>query len=188
MNNGKKVFSLFNFKLKIYFLLFLFAVDIVMNSFTQFIAYGNSNSIQLYSLNFTVKPTSDSYFIFCIHLLVQLLMLFVVLSIFMNTFHFQLGMVGSVCSRFKFSFILIALYPIFFLSENIYRLIYLGNVNSDKNNNDVTIWDNGLYKALYFIKFIVGFIYYVFILDAVMELGKEKYYRPEMTKDGKIIL
>ena len=33
--------------------------------------------------------------------------------------------------------------------------------------------------AVYIIKFIIGFFYYIFVLDAAYELGKSKYYKPD---------
>ncbi len=182
MNNEKKTFNN-NFNIKIYFLLGLFVIDIVMNSFTQFISFGNYNTIEEYNLQITLIDGFISYLLFIVQLLVQMLMLFIALSLFMNTFYFQLGMVGTVCSRFKFSFILIGLYPTSFIFERVLRLLLLDAMKSDKTINDVYIWNMVIYRIAYFLKFLIGFVYYVFILDSLMEIGKEKYYKPEQSNE-----
>lgn len=178
MENKRNFFNASAFKRKVYFLCLLFTIDIILNSFTQFLAFGNKLSTTEYNLNYVVRPVADSYFLFCFQLLVQLLMLFTALSLFWNTFYFQLGMVGKVCSRFKYSFLLIALYPIFFITERVVRLIFL-SINRDLNYSDINIWSDGFYFAMYILKYLIGFIYYIYLLDATLELGKSKYYKPD---------
>lgn len=182
-SNQKSYFNSNSFKIKVYFLCFLFTIDIIFNSFTQFIAFGSRDSIRDYNINYNIKPLAHSYFLFCIQLLIQLLMLFTTLSLFWNTFYFQLGMVGKVCSRFKFSFILTALYPITFVLERVSRLTMLSVTHQV---SDISIWRNGLYVTFYFLKYIVAFIYYIYTLDATLELGKAKYYRPDNSLFKKI--
>lgn len=178
--------NLNNYKRKIYILLFLFLIDTILNSFTQFISYGNTQSIRDYSLNYSVLGAGLSFLVFCIHIFVQLLMLFIVLSVFMNTYYFKLGMVGRICFKFKYSLIMMGLNPIFFLFEKLIRLLFLNVIRISYNSktlNDITIWTHPLYRASYFLKYIFAFIYYIFILDAVMELGKEKYYINQIEDD-----
>lgn len=179
MNSSKSLFNPSAYKSKIYFLCILFVGDIVMNSFTQFLSFGNKGVISQYNLEYTAHSASEGYFVFCLQLLIHLLMLFTALSLFWNTFYFQLGMVGMVCSRFKYSFIMIGLYPLCFAAERVIRLIYL-DIDKQSGINEISIWYDALYRAFYFLKFLVGLIYYIFIIDAALELGKAKYYRPDI--------
>ena len=121
-----KIFDSKRFKIKIYFLVFLFSIDIVMNSFVQFNSFGTYNTIKYYGLeNVTVLPKTIGLILFVVQLLVQWMMLFVTLSIFLNTFQFQLGMVKNICNEFKYTFVMIGLYPTFFIMEKVIRLVYL---------------------------------------------------------------
>jgi hypothetical protein len=53
----------------------------------------------------------------------HVLMIFTLLSIFSKTFFFKYGLVGIVCSRFRFTFILLAVYPVVFMVERLFRAV-----------------------------------------------------------------
>ena len=167
------------FKCKIYILILLFAVDIILNSFTQFLTFGSKNAAQFYKLeNFKVQGKGISLVLFVIQLLIQLMMLFTTLSLFWNTFHFQLGFVSKICKEFRFTFIVIGLYPLIFIAERIYRLIFLGKKELT-HRNSISIWESEIYRIIYILKYLIGVTYYIFVLDAAYELGKSKYYKPD---------
>lgn len=176
---ARKYFNSRVFKLKVYFLVLLFAVDIILNSFTQFLGFGNDSAIEYYQLTNVADETSKmSIILFVVQLVIQFTMLFTSLSLFFSTFHFQLGIVSTICRDFKWTFLSLALYPIFFIFERVYKLFYL-NDDDKIEKNVVTIWADGGYMVIYVLKYITGFAYYIFVLDAAYELGKAKYYRPD---------
>lgn len=174
-----KYFDSNRFKLKIYFLVCLFAIDIVMNSFTQFLYFGSQTAIVEYNLEgLKVAPKIVSIILFVLQLIIQLIMLFTTLSLFFNTFQCQLGILSEVVKEFIFTFIFIALYPLLFIAERLFRLIFLAK-KENFARNVITIWDFWPYLLIYILKFFVGFCYYIFVLDAAYELGKAKYYKPD---------
>jgi len=175
----KKYFNPRVFKWKIYFLIFLFSADIVMNSFTQFLSFGSKMVITEYELiDYSVPSKGVSLILFVLQLLIQFTMLFTALSLFWNTFYFQLGMVKNICREFWHTFLMIGFYPLFFIAERVFRLYYFVK-NRKPERNEVDIWYEGAYFFLYFMKFVVGIAYYIFILDAAYDLGKSKYYKPD---------
>jgi hypothetical protein len=176
---NNQYFSSKTFKFQIYFLVCLFAIDIIMNSFIQFLGFGSKTAISQYNLvTFSVPPKSLDSLLFVVQLVIQFTMLFTTMSLFFRTFHFQLGAVKMICKEFKWTFLFIALYPIFFIFERVYKLVYLAKVEYI-SRNVISIWDNGFYMTVYVLKYVTGFAYYIFVLDAAYELGKSKYYKPD---------
>lgn len=107
----------------------LMILDIFLNSFTQFLDFGSTNIIDVYLLDDYEKDAGDaSYAFIAIQFLIQLLMIFVSLSIFSQTFFFKYGLVRSICRQFKFTFIFIFVYPFIFLAERFLRIVNL-NLN-----------------------------------------------------------
>lgn len=45
------------------------------------------------------------------------------------------------------------------------------------NMNEINIWNVPFYLALYIIKYILAFCFYLVIINSSFELGKSKYYK-----------
>jgi hypothetical protein len=105
-------------------------------------------------------------------------MLVITLSLFWRTFLFKYGFVGVLCKNFKISFFLIVIYPIIFGIERIYRYYYLHGDNP-MMNNELTCFTSGSYMTLYVLKYLIGFTYYIVMINSCYELGKAKYYKSE---------
>ena len=160
---------------KVLLLCILLVIDILFNSFTQFI-------------NFGVKVTDtdcrkDDLYL-CIGLslfqfILIIVMIFVLLNIFSETFFFKRGLLGIICGKFILSFIFLLLYPICFILE---RGVFGQKLNNLKKNNDdmpsVSIWTS-YYLIFYIIKYLTAFGFYIGILRTAFELGKTEYYRNE---------
>lgn len=126
-----------------------------------------------------------------IQFMVQLFMIFTILSIFSHTFLFKYGLIKMICSKFKITFIVIFIYPFLFILERLIRVVnycskifkYLNQVYvSDTlalQNNDVSIWAAPYYIAMYVLKFIFAFLFYTVIINTSFELGKSKYYKAD---------
>ena len=166
------------FYYKVLLLCFLVVVDIFFNSFTQFINFGvkvvdtSCHKDDLY----LCIGLSMLQFIFII------IMIFVLLNIFSETYFFKKGLLGIICAKFIFSFIFLFLYPIFFLIE---RIFFGMNVNDYKREGEnapiIKIWNSG-YLVLYIIKYITAFGFYIGMLRTTFELGKAEYYRTPTIK------
>lgn len=179
-SNVKNNFKPKNFKYKIYLLVFLFLVDIILNSFTQFLSFGSQAAILEYGLvNIKVQAKYISFIILIIHIVLQFIMFFTTLSLFYNTFYFSMGMIKEICNEFLLTFIVLGLYPLIFIAERIIRLIYLRKADTDIHRNVISIWSNILYLVIYILKYVIGVFYYIFVLNASYELGKSKYYKPD---------
>ena len=156
----------------------LLVIDILFNSFTQFITFGVKDD----STNCHKDDVYLSVGISFLQLILIVVMIFVLLNIFSETYYFKRGYLGIVCKDFIISFIFLLLYPIFFIVE---RAVFGKKLNiyyqNEKNNNSneeralIKIWHSA-YLILYIIKFIVAFGFYIGILRTSFELGKSNYY------------
>ena len=158
---------------KVLLLCFLLVIDILFNSFTQFINFG-------VKIQDTTCKKDDTYLCIGLSLLQFILiviMIFVLLNIFSQTFFFKRGLLGVICGKFIFSFVFLLLYPIFYVVE---RAIYGYTMNKLKREGDekaiLSIWSH-FYILFYIIKYITAFGFYVGILRTSFELGKTEYYR-----------
>ena len=163
---------------KVLLLCSLLVIDILFNSFTQFINFG-------VKVSDTDCQKDDLYLCIGLSLLQFILiivMIFVLLNIFSETFFFKRGLLGIICGKFILSFIFLLLYPFCFIIERVIFGQRLNNLKKDNDDNPlVTIW-NGYYILFYIIKYITAFGFYIGILRTAFELGKTEYYRNDQIK------
>jgi hypothetical protein len=57
---------------------------------------------------------------------------------------------------------------------------------TDYTKNELTVWSDGLYIALYLCKYILGFFFYIITINTSYELGKSKYYKIDPTFGFKL--
>ena len=156
---------------KVLILCCLLVIDIIFNSFTQFINFG-------VKVDDTSCKRDDVYLcagISFLQLILIVVMIFVLLNIFSETYYFKRGYLGIVCADFVFSFIFLLLYPIFFVAERIIFGKKLNNLKTKDNLPLINIW-NSYYIILYLLKYVTAFGFYIGILRTSFELGKTKYY------------
>ena len=121
-----------SYGIRMMFLCFLYILDIIGNVFLQFIDWGSQNTYTQYSIG-KILPTPTimntglvlyiSNFKVRLQFGIQIVMLVVSLSFFWRTFLFKYGFVGMLFRNFKFSFILMVIYPVFFTVERIFRYV-----------------------------------------------------------------
>ena len=164
---------------KVLLLCCMLVIDILFNSFTQFINFG-------VKIKATTCKKDDVYLcsgLALIQFILIIVMIFVLLNIFSETYYFKRGLLGIICGKFVFSFIFLLLYPIFFCIERAilgYRLNQLSKDDlSATNTAIIDIWSKAYYIIFYIIKYIMAFGFYIGILRTSFELGKTEYYRNE---------
>ena len=157
---------------KVLTLCFVLLVDIIFNSFTQFLTFGQK-------ITDSTCHSDDLYL--CIGLavfqfIIIMIMVFVLMSIVSQTFFFKQGLMGVICKQFVFSFICLIFYPILFIVE---RVILGSQINKNKIGVD-KIFKNW-YLVFYVLKYISAFLFYVGLLRMSFELGKSKYYKVDLS-------
>jgi hypothetical protein len=178
-----KYFEAKQYYYKVLLICSLVVIDILFNSFTQFI-------------NFGVKADETSCkkddFYLCIGLsllqfILIIIMIFVLLNIFSQTFFFKRGLLGIICGKFIISFVFLMAYPIFFVLERIifgYTIRDLEEQYKKKKGTlpIIEVW-KGYYLLFYILKYLTAFGYYIGILRTSFELGKTEYYKNEPIKN-----
>ena len=163
---------------KVLILCFLLVIDILFNSFTQFINFG----VKVQETN---CQKDDTYF--CLGLclfqfILIIVMIFVLLNIFSETYFFKRGLLSVICGKFILSIIFLLLYPVFFLAERITFGFGLDDLKKNDDTPIISIWKT-YYIVFYIIKYITAFGFYIGILRTSFELGKSEYYRNEPIKN-----
>lgn len=167
---------------KVLILCCMLVIDILFNSFTQFINFG-------VKIRSTSCQEDDVYLcsgLALIQFVLIIIMILVLLNIFSETYYFKRGLLGVICGKFLFSFIFLLLYPIFFCIERAilgYRLNQMNkNDESETNTAIIDIWKKPIYIIFYIIKYVMAFGFYIGILRTSFELGKTEYYINEQFK------
>ncbi len=173
-----KYFDTRTYYYKVLVLCCFVVIDILFNSFTQFITFG-------VKVKDTQCRKDDIYLCVGLTLLQFILiivMIFVLLNIFSETFFFKRGLLGIICSKFILSFVFLLLYPAFFIIERVFFGQRLNNLNKQNDDNPLTnIWQS-YYIIFYILKYITACGFYIGILRTAFELGKTEYYRNEQIK------
>ena len=173
MGVKNKYFEAKTYYYKVLALCILVVVDILFNSFTQFV-------------NFGIKEKNISNHVDDIYLcsglalfefIIIIIMIFVLLNIFSETYYFKRGYLGAICGKFVVDFIFLLLYPVFFIVE---RIIFGIKLNELKDNEirTIKIWTT-YYLVFYILKYFTSFLFYIGILRTSFELGKTEYYRSQ---------
>ena len=179
MGVKNKYFEAKTYYYKVLLLCILVVVDILFNSFTQFINFGVK-----------VKETScredDIYLcagLALFEFIIIIIMIFVLLNIFSETYYFKRGYLGAICGKFILDFIFLLLYPIFFLIESILFGVRLNDLKKEEDPvPTVNIWKS-YYLVFYILKYFTAFLFYIGILRTSFELGKTEYYRSQPIKN-----
>ena len=179
MNNNKRYFDPKLYYYKVIALCLLMCVDIVMNSFTQFLTFGHKETKKYYSATCKNNGSGLCIGLSLIQFALQIIMFFILLSIFSETFDFKRGLLKRMCRKFMITFFSTLFYIILFIAEKIYLYIYH---KSKKLEPDFLfkIWDKWFFILIYVLKFLFAFLSYMFTINTSFELGKPKYYKVEL--------
>ena len=173
MGVKNKYFEAKTYYYKVLTLCILVVVDILFNSFTQFINFGIK--VQDYTCQVDDIYLCSGLALF--EFLLIMVMVFVLLNIFSETYYFKRGYLGAICGKFILDFIFLLLYPVFFLIERIYFGKKLNSIKSSFPTVD--IWTDYGYIIFYILKYFTAFLFYIGILRTSFELGKTEYYKSQ---------
>ena len=179
MNNNKRYFYLKLYYYKIITLYLIMYVNIVMNSFTQFLTFGHKETKKYYSATCKNNGSGLCIGLSLIQFALQIIMFFILLSIFSETFDFKRGLLKRMCRKFMITFFSTLFYIILFIAEKIYLYIY-HKKNKEKKDVIFNIWKQWHFLLFYILKFIFAFLSYMFTINTSFELGKPKYYKVEL--------
>ena len=179
MNNNKRYFDPKLYYYKVIALCLLMCVDIVMNSFTQFLTFGHKETKKFYSATCKNNGSGLCIGLSLIQFALQIIMFFILLSIFSETFDFKRGLLKRMCRKFMITFFSTLFYIILFIAEKIYLYIY-HKKNKEKKDVIFNIWKQWHFLLFYILKFIFAFLSYMFTINTSFELGKPKYYKVEL--------
>jgi len=179
MNNNKRYFDPKLYYYKVIALCLLMCVDIVMNSFTQFLTFGHKETKKYYSATCKNNGSGLCIGLSLIQFALQIIMFFILLSIFSETFDFKRGLLKRMCRKFMITFFSTLFYIILFIAEKIYLYIY-HKKNKEKKDVIFNIWKQWHFLLFYILKFIFAFLSYMFTINTSFELGKPKYYKVEL--------
>ncbi len=175
MGVKNKYFEAKTYYYKVLTLCILVVVDILFNSFTQFINFGVK--VQDYTCQVDDIYLCSGLALF--EFLLIVVMVFVLLNIFSETYYFKRGYLGAICGKFALDFIFLLLYPIIFIIERAIFGVRLNHLKDDVNPPaTVKIWTSS-YLVLYILKYFTSFLFYVGILRTSFELGKTEYYKSQ---------
>ena len=179
MNNNKRYFDPKLYYYKVIALCLLMCIDIVMNSFTQFLTFGHKQTKKQYSATCKNNGAGLCIGLSLIQFAIQIVMFFILLSIFSETFDFKRGLLKRMCRKFMLTFFSTLFYIIIFASEKIFLYLYH---KSKKLEPDFLfkIWDKWFFILIYVLKFLFAFLSYMFTINTSFELGKPKYYKVEL--------
>ena len=171
-----KYFEAKTYYYKVLTLCILVVIDILFNSFTQFVNFG-------VKVEETTCGTDDVYLcsgLALFEFIIIIIMIFVLLNIFSETYYFKRGYLGAICGKFILDFIFLLLYPVFFLVERIYFGKTLNSLKQEGNNvPTVDIWRDYAYIVFYILKYFTAFLFYLGLLRTSFELGKTEYYKSQ---------
>ena len=179
MNNNKRYFDPKLYYYKVIALCLLMCIDIVMNSFTQFLTFGHKETKKFYSATCKNNGSGLCIGLSLIQFALQIIMFFILLSIFSETFDFKRGLLKRMCRKFMITFFSTLFYIILFIAEKIYLYIY-HKKNKEKKDVIFNIWKQWHFLLFYILKFIFAFLSYMFTINTSFELGKPKYYNVEL--------
>ena len=158
---------------KVLVMCFMIIVDIIFNSFTQFLTFGQVNKCD---------KRDDIYLcigIAIFQFIIIMVMVFVLLSVFSQTFFFKQGLLGVICKQFVFSLVCLFCYPVLFIVE---RAILGIKLDLDKKKGaPINKIFTSYYTAFYVLKYISAFLFYMGLLSTSFELGKSKYYKIDLS-------
>lgn len=145
-----------------------------MNSFFQFLTFGKK-----YGQSTCHKDNYElSIVLSGLQVSLQVVIVFIILSIFSKTFLFRQGMCGILCKRFFVVFIFLFLYPFCCIVQSA---IFAEKIRKNPNNKGVLeIWEETKYWyciLLLVLKYIFAFVFYLGGLKIVFELGNSSYYK-----------
>jgi hypothetical protein len=180
-------------------------VDIVVNSITQFLTFGDKltnyyvyDTVNQYQKRYEDDdsiPThgtcnTDEKYMCWVFVFLQgsfiIIMIFITLSIISETFYFKQGLIGTIVKKFRFAFGIDLLYLALFLIERLIIGLYLMDNNKEHNHHAINIWKKWYYLIFYVLKYIGAFLFYIFNLDMLLELGKSVYYKKDFSVIPKI--
>jgi hypothetical protein len=150
-----------------------------MNSFTQFLTFGHKETKKYYSATCKNNGSGLCIGLSLIQFALQIIMFFILLSIFSETFDFKRGLLKRMCRKFMITFFSTLFYIILFIAEKIYLYIY-HKKNKEKKDVIFNIWKQWHFLLFYILKFIFAFLSYMFTINTSFELGKPKYYKVEL--------
>jgi hypothetical protein len=180
-------------------------IDIIVNSITQFLGFGDELT-NFYVYN-TVPRYQDSYedddsipdfgtcrkddkYMCWIFVFLQgsfiIIMIFITLSIISETFYFKQGLIGTIVKKFRYAFGVDLLYLALFLVERLIFGLYLMDNDKEHDKNAIKIWKKWYYIIFYVLKYVGAFLFYIFNLDMLLELGKSVYYKKDFSVIPKI--
>ena len=169
-----KYFEAKTYYYKVLSLCILVVVDILFNSFTQFVNFG----VKIENCHVDDVYLCSGLALF--EFIIIIIMIFVLLNIFSETYYFKRGYLGAICGKFILDFIFLLLYPIFFLIERIYFGKRLNTLQERKISlPSVEIWAEYAYIIFYILKYLTAFLFYLGILRTSFELGKTEYYKSQ---------
>ena len=113
-------------------------------------------------------------------------MIFITLSIISETFYFKQGLIGTIVKKFRYAFGVDLLYLALFLVERLIFGLYLMDNDKDHDKNAIKIWKKWYYIIFYVLKYVGAFLFYIFNLDMLLELGKSVYYKKDFSVIPKI--
>ena len=179
MGVKNKYFEAKTYYYKVLSLCILVVIDILFNSFTQFVNFGTKASETTCQVDDIYLCSGLALFEF----IIIIIMIFVLLNIFSETYYFKRGYLGAICGKFVLDFIFLLLYPIFFLIERIMFGVKLDELKKDNDKApSVNIWTT-YYLIFYILKYFTSFLFYIGILRTSFELGKTEYYRSQSIKN-----
>ena len=171
MGVKNKYFEAKTYYYKVLSMCILVVIDILFNSFTQFVNFGIKID--------TPCHVDDIYLcsgLALFEFIIIIIMIFVLLNIFSETYYFKRGYLGAICGKFVVDFIFLLLYPIFFLIERILFGVRLNDLEEDEDVPTVKIWTS-YYLVFYILKYFTSFLFYIGSLRISFELGKTEYYK-----------
>ena len=179
MNNNKRYFDPKLYYYKVIALCLLMCIDIVMNSFTQFLTFGHKRTKDMYSATCKNNGRGICIGLSLAQFSLQIIMMFILLSIFSETFDFKRGLLGRMCKKFSLTFISTFTYIVVFAFEKGFLYSYH---KKHKNDDDIIfiIWKKWYFLLIYILKFSLAFLSYMFTINTSFELGKPKYYKTEL--------
>jgi hypothetical protein len=200
MNEKQNQYSDTNsFYIKVMSFCICIIVDIIVNSITQFLNFGNElanydvyNNYDQYQDEYINVPEPDHaecriddkymcwvfVFLQCSFIII---MIFITLSIISKTFYFQQGLLGLIIKKFKFAFLMDFLYIGLIISERLIMGYRLNKNEKEYNITSIEIWNKWYYIIAYVLKYIAAFLFYITNLDMCLELGKPNYYKKDFS-------
>ena len=182
MTINKKYFDPQIYYYKVLLICFFIIVDIIFNSFTQFMSWGYKEG----KMNIHNDNQYLTIGIAFIQFLIMSVIIFVILSVFSETYYFKTGYISVICRNFKIHCLFLFLYPCVFVAERV----IMGSLSKHIHNNNncldldeeiissscdvyylsrIKIWKEIAFLIIYVLKYIFAFIFYLTSLKICFE-------------------